>query len=94
MSNSITSATQTESAVRPTGSLQSAAVSNSEPSKPQSVTKAADTVQLSQAAQAALAALKEIAETSAQTTKEAAGGDSQARRLLAKEAEANPPNNR
>jgi hypothetical protein len=52
------------------------------------VTNGADTVQLSQAAQAALAALKEIAETSAQTTEEAAGGDRQAQRLLAKEAEA------
>jgi hypothetical protein len=45
-----------------------------------------DTVQISSAAQAAQAATKEILETSAQTAKEAAGGDHQAQRLLAKEA--------
>jgi hypothetical protein len=37
---------------------------------------------------AAAAALKEVTETSAQTVKEASGGDRQAQRLLAKEATA------
>ena len=37
---------------------------------------------------AATAALKEVTETSAQTVKEASGGDRQAQRLLAKEAAA------
>lgn len=41
-----------------------------------------DTVQISAAAQA----IKEAIENPAQTAKEAAGGDAQARRLLAKEA--------
>ena len=47
-----------------------------------------DSVQLSQAAQARLAARKESRETPAQTSKEAAGGDRQAQRLLAREAAA------
>jgi hypothetical protein len=37
---------------------------------------------------AAAAALKEVTETSAQTVKEASGGDHQAQKLLAKEAAA------
>ncbi len=41
-----------------------------------------DTVQLSSAAQAVL---KEVLESSAQTSQEAAGGDMQAQRLLARE---------
>lgn len=45
----------------------------------------ADTVQLSQAALASRAISQEVSETHAQTAKEAAGGDNQARRLLAKE---------
>ena len=45
----------------------------------------ADTVQISNAAQAAL---KETLETSAQTAKEAAGGDRQAQRLIVREATA------
>lgn len=45
----------------------------------------ADTVQLSQAALASRAISQEVSETQAQTAKEAAGGDNQARRLLAKE---------
>ena len=44
-----------------------------------------DTVQISAAAQTAL---QESQETKAQTTKEAAGGDHQAQRLLAKETAA------
>jgi hypothetical protein len=42
-----------------------------------------DTVQLTNGTKAAL---QELAETPAQTAKEAAGGDAQARRLLAKQA--------
>jgi len=56
--------------------------------KPQSVIT--DAVQLSPAAQAAVSALQEARETPAQTTREAANGDNQARRLLAKEAAAKP----
>ena len=44
-----------------------------------------DSVQISNAAQAAL---KETLETSAQTAKEAAGGDRQAQRLIAREVAA------
>jgi hypothetical protein len=60
--------------------------------KQSSSTAETDTVHLSSAAQAQVsapkAALQEAAETPAQTAKEAAGGDIQARRLLAREAEA------
>lgn len=45
-----------------------------------------DTVQISQAAQQALQSMKEATETSTQTAREAAHGDRQAQRLLAKEA--------
>jgi hypothetical protein len=51
------------------------------PSKPQA--NPTDTVQISTAAQQIL---KESIENPAQTTREAAGGDPQAKRLLAKEA--------
>jgi hypothetical protein len=51
---------------------------------------ASDVVNLSNAAQTMAAILKEASETPAQTTKEAQGGDLQARRLLAKEAAAKP----
>jgi hypothetical protein len=53
------------------------------PAQSQAANTPADTVQISNAAQVAL---KETLETSAQTAKEAAGGDHQAQRLLAKEA--------
>ncbi|MFZ0705440.1 MAG: hypothetical protein WAM71_07550 [Candidatus Korobacteraceae bacterium] len=49
--------------------------------KPAAVVKA-DSIQISAAAQA----MQEMTETAAQTTKEAAGGDVQAKHLLAKEA--------
>jgi len=52
---------------------------------PSGVSSPVDTVQISSAAQAAT---KEMLETAAQTAKEAAGGDHQAQRLLAKEAAA------
>jgi TRAP-type mannitol/chloroaromatic compound transport system substrate-binding protein len=47
-----------------------------------------DNVQLSNAALASRAVVKEATETQAQTVKEAAGGDVQARNLLAREAAA------
>jgi hypothetical protein len=65
---------------------QPAAVSKQpSPATPKAAPAAApaDTVQISSAA---VAALKEAQETPAQTAKEAAGGDIQAKRLLAKEA--------
>jgi hypothetical protein len=55
------------------------------PPEPQSQPVPTDTVQLSRAA---LAALEEATETSAQTAKEARGGDLQAKKLLAKQAAA------
>ena len=58
------------------------------PSHPSSITKVgpvpSDTVSISSVA---AAMLKEAVETSVQTAKEAAGGDLQAQRLLAKEAQ-------
>ena len=58
-----------------------AAQASSTPVKPQA--PVTDTVQLSGGSKAAL---QELSETPAQTAKEAAGGDAQARRLLAREA--------
>lgn len=58
--------------------------------KPRAATDTQDTVHLSSAAQAKLSPIKalaqEVAETSAQTAKEARSGDRQAQRLLAREA--------
>ncbi len=54
-------------------------------SKTQSSTQA-DTVQISKAAQAAKDAVDEATETATETDKEARSGDTQAMRLLAKEA--------
>ena len=56
-----------------------AAQASSTPAKPQA--PVTDTVQLS----SSRAATQELSETPAQTAKEAAGGDVQAKRLLAKE---------
>ena len=58
-----------------------AAQASPAPVKPQA--PVTDTVQLSSGTKAAL---QELSETQAQTAKEAAGGDAQARRLLAREA--------
>ena len=70
-------------AIQPQAAAQTAAARPLAPQpKPQSSPTPADTVQISAAAKA----VQEILETQAQTAKEAAGGDSQARRLLAKEA--------
>ncbi|HZW92334.1 MAG TPA: hypothetical protein VFF64_05120 [Candidatus Eremiobacteraceae bacterium] len=79
MSNTIHSATPAttvvQAATKPTATAPQPAAS-----KPQ--TAGSDTVQISAAAKA----LQETIETPAQTAKEAAGGDIQAKRLLAKEA--------
>ena len=56
-----------------------------QPAQPKPQPVAADTVNISSAA---LAAFQEATETSVQTAKEAANGDRQAQRLLAKEAAA------
>ena len=56
-----------------------------QPAQPKPQPVAADTVNISSAA---LAAFQEATETSVQTAKEAAKGDRQAQRLLAKEAAA------
>lgn len=58
------------------------ATAHPKPTQTTSASAPADTVQISNAAQAAL---KETLETSAQTAKEAGGGDRQAQRLMAKE---------
>jgi len=83
MSIAITSASHaavsTQSAVQPKAATkQPASQSASAKVQPAPV----DTVQISAAAQA----LKEAIENPAQTAREAAGGDIQAKRLLAKEA--------
>ncbi len=82
MINGVTSAAQTQPVVQPTPVNQKPTQS-----KPQPATTT-DTVQISSSAQAALTALQEATETPAQTAKEAAGGDHQAQKLLAKAAAA------
>jgi len=61
------------------------ATTNKKTTQQSSASKPADSVQISSAAQAAL---KETLETSAQTAREAAGGDRQAQRLIARESAA------
>jgi hypothetical protein len=80
MINPVTSATPATAAVPPKAATQ-------QPAQSPSKTTPADTVTISAAKQI----LQESVETSAQTTKEAAGGDAQAKRLLAKEAAAHAP---
>lgn len=83
MLNPISSGTQAQA------TAQSAAERPTTPQpKPQPVAAVKDTVQLSAAAKAIQATFQEAIETPAQTAKEAAGGDRQAKRLLAKEAAA------
>jgi hypothetical protein len=86
MIHPVSSATQTQAAVQPKAVPQQAAQPQPQPAqaKPPSPT---DTVTLSAAKQIA----QESVETSAQTVREAAGGDAQARRLLAKEAADHAP---
>ena len=78
MINPVSSAAQPRVEAQPAATAQT---SNSAKAQPTPT----DTVQISNFAKAAL---QEALETSAQTTKEAAGGDFQAKRLLAKEAAA------
>ena len=75
MINSVGSATHAQTAAQPAAGTKQLAQS-----KPQLAPT--DTVQLSAGAQS----LKEAIENPVQTAREAAGGDPQARRLLAKEA--------
>ena len=83
MISPLSSTTQSEPVAQATGT--------STPKPTQSEPKAAtvaDSAQISKAALAALATLQELKETSTQTANEAAHGDLQAQRLLAKEAAA------
>jgi hypothetical protein len=77
MLNAISGAAAAQPVARPASS-SAQPKTQAQPSKASS---GGDTVQLSNAAQAA----QEARETSAQTAKEAAGGDIQARNLLARE---------
>jgi len=77
--------TTSASAPQPTPATNSASQSQTPAQSQASSAAPVDTVQISNNAQAAL---KEILETSAQTAKEAANGDHQAQRLLAKETAA------
>jgi hypothetical protein len=79
MVSTVKSATQTQPAAQPPAVQQ-----KSTQPKPQRTTKT-DTVHISNAG---LAAVQEATETHAQTVNEASHGDSQAQRLLAKEAAA------
>jgi hypothetical protein len=80
MIHPVSSSTQTQAAIQPKANTQQAAQPQQPAqAKPPSPT---DTVTLSAAKQIA----QEAVETSAQTTKEAAGGDVQAKRLLVREA--------
>ena len=78
MSSPVTSVTQTQPAEQ---------VTTAHPKAPESKTPQTptDTVQISSAAKGIL---QEVQENHAQTVQEAAGGDNQAKRLLAKEAAA------
>jgi hypothetical protein len=85
MIHPVSSSVQTQAAVQPKAAPQQAAKAQPQPTQAQAPqTSPADKVTLSAAKQIA----QEAVETSAQTTKEAAGGDIQAKRLLAKEAAA------
>jgi len=75
MINSVSSAAHAQSAIQPQAATQPPVRSNPQPVH-------TDTVQIS----AAALALKEAIENPAQTAREAAGGDLQAKRLLAREA--------
>jgi hypothetical protein len=76
MISPVSSATHVQPAAQPKAAAQQPAPSKSQPA-------ATDTVQISNAA---AQALKEAIENPAQTAKEAAAGDVQAKRLLAREA--------
>jgi hypothetical protein len=93
MVNSITSAAAQPAL--PAGPAASGSKKAPEPKQQSSGGADTDTVHLSSAAQAHLSAiqtvLQEAAETPAQTAKEALGGDRQAQRLLAREAQTSQP---
>jgi hypothetical protein len=76
----------TTNAVQSQPVTQSKEAPAQKPSTPAPPPAATDSVQLSSAAQTTLAALQEVRETSAQTSQEAAKGDHQAQRLLARES--------
>ena len=80
----VTSVTST-APTQPSASIQS---SKPTPSKPPSVAATTDSTELSSLAQDELAALQEATELPPQTAQEAASGDPQAQRLLAKETAA------
>jgi hypothetical protein len=80
MIHPVSNSTQTQATVQPKAAPQQAAQPQ-QPAQPKPASPT-DTVTLSAAKQIA----QEAVETSAQTTKEAAGGDVQAKRLLAREA--------
>ena len=81
MSNTITSASHAQAVAQTTSKPTTAALQPAA-SKPQAAPR--DTVQISNASKI----LQEAVETSAQTSKEAAAGDIQAKNLLAREAAA------
>lgn len=81
MISPVSGATHVQAAAQPKAASQQPAPSKSQPAS-------TDTVQISNAA---TQALQEAIETSVQTAKEAAGGDPQARRLLAREAADHAP---
>jgi hypothetical protein len=72
-------------ASQPPAAPQAATAARQSPPQAKPQPAPADTVQLSQAALAARAITQEVSETQAQTAKEAAAGDNQAKRLLARE---------
>jgi hypothetical protein len=76
----------TANAVHTQPATQSKGAPAQKPAKPAATPASADSVQLSSAAQTRLAANQEVIETSAQTSQEAAKGDHQAQRLLARES--------
>ncbi len=76
MINSVTSATHVQPAAQPAAASQKAPQAKPQPSP-------TDTVQISNAAKQIV---QEAIENSAQTAREAASGDNQAKRLLAREA--------
>jgi hypothetical protein len=82
MISPVSSATQTQAVVQPKAAAPQSTPAASQPAQAKPQTSPTDTVTISAAKQIA----QESIETSSQTAREAAGGDSQARRLLAKEA--------
>ncbi len=88
MSNPISGVTQAQTPEQAIPAQTKAPETNAQETKvAQSSQTPTDTVQVSNSAKAIL---QEVQETHAQTLKEAASGDGQAKRLLAKETAANP----